>query len=90
MLVYIVIYLLLVNLLAFVTMYRDKQKAKKNEWRTPESSLWTYAFIGGVFGIFAGMRVFRHKTKHNSFKYGVPLVILAYLTIFVFVLQKMS
>ncbi|KAA0549162.1 DUF1294 domain-containing protein [Bacillus sp. BGMRC 2118] len=88
--IYILGYILLINILGFYVMYQDKLKAKRNEWRTPERTLWMYAFVGGVFGVYSGMRVFRHKTKHRSFKYGLPFVMVAYLTIFVFLLQKLS
>jgi uncharacterized membrane protein YsdA (DUF1294 family) len=88
--IYIIVYVLFVNLVALITMYNDKQKAKRNEWRVPEKTLWILSFIGGAIGIFLGMKVFRHKTKHASFRFGVPIIILAQLTIFMFALQKLS
>ena len=30
------------------------------------------AFIGGSVGILGGMYIFRHKTKHVKFKWGIP------------------
>jgi uncharacterized membrane protein YsdA (DUF1294 family) len=88
--IYILFYLFFINLIAFITMYNDKQKAKRNEWRVPERALWILSFVGGSLGILFGMRTFRHKTKHSSFKFGVPLTILIQLAIFIVALQKLS
>lgn len=53
----------------------DKGRAKRNEWRIPEKTLFTCALVGGSVGIIMGMNTFRHKTKHWQFKYGVPLIL---------------
>jgi uncharacterized membrane protein YsdA (DUF1294 family) len=71
-------------------MYRDKQKAIKLEWRTPERTLWLTAIIGGSIGIWLAMKRFRHKTKHISFKLGIPIVFIIQLTAMIYFLQKMS
>ncbi len=68
-------YLLLINAAAFVLMLSDKQKARKNKWRIPESTLLTVAALGGSLGIYAGMYAFRHKTLHAKFSIGVPILI---------------
>ena len=68
-------YLLLINAAAFVLMLIDKQKARKNKWRIPESTLLTFAALGGSLGIYAGMYTFRHKTLHAKFSVGVPFLL---------------
>lgn len=65
--------LLLINIVAFAAYGIDKRKAKKDKWRTPESTLLLLAFLGGATGALLGMRVFHHKTKHWKFKILVPL-----------------
>jgi uncharacterized membrane protein YsdA (DUF1294 family) len=72
-------YLIGVNTLAFFIMGHDKRKAQKKKRRIPERHLFWYALIGGSLGAFIGMRVFRHKTQHTSFKYGIPAIILLHL-----------
>ncbi len=57
-------------------MWYDKRQAKRNGWRVPESRLFLTALFGGAIGVFIGMRLFRHKTKHWSFQIGVPLLLL--------------
>ncbi|MGM7702282.1 DUF1294 domain-containing protein [Pseudalkalibacillus sp. Hm43] len=63
------------NLYGLIIMYMDKRKARQQQWRISEGHLWIVAIIGGAVGIFTGMRLFRHKTKHATFKYGVPAII---------------
>ena len=60
---YLIIYLIVINLVAFLAMYMDKRKAKYGKWRIPEQSLFILALIGGSIGAIAGMYTFRHKTK---------------------------
>jgi uncharacterized membrane protein YsdA (DUF1294 family) len=79
----ILIYLLIVNALGFLLMLVDKRKAQKNLWRIPEATLFLMAAIGGSIGSIAGMYKFRHKTKHNSFAFGFPL--LAAIHVFILI-----
>ena len=73
----ILLYLLIVNAVAFLLMLVDKQKARKKLWRIPESTLMMSAAIGGSIGALAGMYTFRHKTKHVKFTLGVPAILIA-------------
>ena len=75
------IYLLAVNLLLFALMGIDKWKAKRGAWRIPEKTLFLTAALGGSIGGILGMKVFRHKTRHNSFKYGFPAILIAQLAV---------
>lgn len=68
-------YLLLINAAAFALMLADKQKARKNKWRIPESTLFLFALLGGSMGIYAGMYAFRHKTRKQTFAIGVPILL---------------
>ena len=80
---YIAIYLIVMNLISFFQMGIDKQRAMKQEWRISEKTLWLFAILGGSAGAGLGMKLFRHKTKHASFKYGVPcLIIIQIICIF--------
>lgn len=54
----------------------DKKKAIKNSYRIPEKNLFFICIIGGSLGVLMGMYKFHHKTKHNKFIYGVPLLII--------------
>ena len=71
----ILLYLLIVNAVAYFLMMADKIKAKKNLWRIPESTLMLSALLGGSIGALAGMYTFRHKTRHLKFTAGIPLIL---------------
>ena len=72
----IVIYLIIINLAAFLAMFIDKKKAENNKWRIKESTLLVLALLGGSIGEFIGMYVFRHKTKKPKFVIGIPVIII--------------
>lgn len=74
-------YLLTVNAAGFLLMLTDKLRAKKNLWRIPEKTLMTVAIIGGSIGAYAGMQLFRHKTKHPKFYIGIPVIIALQLAL---------
>lgn len=67
------------SLCLFFLMGADKRKAKKKRWRVPEKTLFLLALLGGAPGGWAGMAVFRHKTKHLSFKLLFPLLTILWL-----------
>jgi len=72
----IVIYLLVINLIAFLAMYIDKKRAKWGKWRIKESTLFLLALLGGSIGGIAGMYTFRHKTKKPGFIIGFPAILI--------------
>ena len=71
-----VIYLFLMNLLLFILMGADKSFAKKGAWRIPEKVLFGVALFGGSIGGVLGMKIFRHKTKHLSFRIIFPFLMV--------------
>ncbi len=86
---YFVLYLIIVNAIAFILMLADKRKAKKKQWRIPEKVLFGSAIIGGSIGAILGMYTFRHKTKHTSFIVGMPVIlILQVIALVVYFLTK--
>lgn len=80
----VLIYLLLINLAGFLAMFLDKQKAKKGKWRIPEKTLFLLAIIGGSIGTTLGMNLFRHKTKHWYFKFGMPAILILQIALFIY------
>jgi uncharacterized membrane protein YsdA (DUF1294 family) len=79
---FILYYIIAINLYGIFVMYSDKKKSQKGKWRTPEKTIFTIAFAFGALGIFMGMRLFRHKTKHKKFVIGIPLILIVELLIF--------
>ena len=70
------IYLVLINLAAFMAFGIDKSRARHHAWRIPEKTLFLLAAVGGSIGALLGMFFFRHKTRHLSFRIGLPVILL--------------
>ena len=81
---YLLIYLCIINLIGFFAMFLDKQKAKRGKWRIPEKTLFLLAIIGGSLGTTLGMNIFRHKTKHWYFKFGMPFILIVQVVLVIY------
>lgn len=77
----IILYLLVINVISFSLMYIDKRRAINRKYRISEKMLWIVSLLGGAAGSFAGMRLIRHKSKHFSFKYGLPVLVICQFVI---------
>lgn len=75
MMYFLLAYLLFINLDGFLLMASDKSRAKKGARRIPEATLFLAAVLGGSAGVLGGMYAFRHKTLHQSFTIGIPLIL---------------
>ena len=64
------------SLVSFLVFGADKRRAARHEWRIPEKILFLTALLGGAAGAFLGMHIFHHKTRHKSFCFGIPLILL--------------
>lgn len=67
-------YLVCINLAGLASMGIDKRRAIRHEWRIPEAALFLIALLGGSMGSIAGMQLFRHKTRHWYFVWGMPII----------------
>ena len=74
--IYFIIYLIIINIIAFLAMFIDKRKAKYGKWRIKEHTLFILALIGGSVGAIIGMYTFRHKTKKMRFVIGFPAILV--------------
>ena len=75
----ILIYLAAINIVAFFLYGIDKWKAKRNKWRVTEARLLWIAVAGGSIGALLGMKVWRHKTQHAKFRFGLPAILILQL-----------
>ena len=85
---FFLLYILFINIFSFILMLIDKKKAIKKKWRISEQTLLSVSFIGGSLGAYLAMILFRHKTKHFKFKYGLPLMIIFHCFFFSIVIKK--
>ena len=74
-------YFVCVNVLTFFVYGIDKWQARQGKWRISEATLLLVAVIGGSIGAWLGMRVWRHKTMHKKFKYGIPAILMIHIII---------
>ena len=80
----IIIYLIIINLLAFAAMWWDKRRAQKGEWRISEAGLFTLVLLGGGIGGIVGMYTFRHKTKKLKFTIGFPTILITEIVLAIY------
>ena len=78
-------YIVLLNIITFLAMYKDKRNAIENKWRVSEKAFLTAALAGGAVGIYFGMYTFRHKTKKNLFRIGMPVIIIIQILLYLFI-----
>ena len=78
---YLLVLLAVMSVFLFAMMGIDKGKARRGTWRIPEKTLFVFALLGGAVGGTAGMFLFRHKTKHVSFRLLFPLLAAAQLAL---------
>lgn len=71
------------NVIVFFIYGIDKYKAKARTWRIPEKTLIMCAVLLGAVGAYAGMEIFRHKTKHTMFKIVVPFLAIVNIAILI-------
>ena len=80
----ILIYLLVINLMAFCAMWWDKRRAEHGEWRISEAGLFTLVLLGGGIGGIAGMYLFRHKTKKLKFTIGFSTILITEIVLAIY------
>lgn len=56
------------SLFAYIAYALDKSAARRNAWRTQESTLHLLALVGGWPGALAAQRLLRHKSAKTEFK----------------------
>lgn len=81
-------YVLILNFVTMLVYGIDKFMAKKGKWRIPESTLLLLAVWGGSIGAWLGMRVWRHKTQHKKFKYGIPVIFILQVALCFYLLYR--
>jgi uncharacterized membrane protein YsdA (DUF1294 family) len=73
------------NIAGLAVMGIDKSRAKHHEWRIQEKTLFLVSLLGGSIGTWAGMYIFRHKTKHWYFVVGMPAILILQIVLGIWV-----
>lgn len=85
-----IIYLILMNMIGLFLMGLDKSKAKRHAWRIPERTLFLASLLGGSIGTWAGMYLFRHKTKHWYFVVGMPAILVVQIIAAILICNQLA
>ncbi|HOM01948.1 MAG TPA: DUF1294 domain-containing protein [Acetivibrio sp.] len=64
----------IINFVGFVLSGVDKYKAARSLWRIRERTFFWFVLMGGALGVYLGLLLFRHKTRHLGFMIGIPLI----------------
>ena len=75
-------YAIIANSVGLSVMGIDKRRAICHKWRIPEKTLFLVSILGGSIGTWAGMYLFRHKTKHWYFVIGMPFILIVQLVLY--------
>lgn len=76
MIKYILYYLLAISVISAIMCVVDKMNAMRGAWRVRERDLFLLCFMGGSVAMYLTMRIIRHKTHHNRFMIGIPIIVL--------------
>ena len=86
----LLVYIIIINLLSVIICIADKFFAKKNLRRVSEKKLVTLCILGGSIGMYITMRIIRHKTRHNKFMLGIPLIFILQMILFILIWLKVG
>ena len=81
------IYLVGINVIGIGLMGVDKSLAGRRKRRIPESRFFIISLLGGALGTWIGMKLWRHKTKHKSFTFGIPVLFVINAVLVMLVLK---
>jgi uncharacterized membrane protein YsdA (DUF1294 family) len=80
----LIVWFIFINAVAYLVMSEDKRRARMGRDRVPERTLFLLAAIGGALGVWIAMYRKRHKTRHLSFKLGVPLLLVVNVALYTY------
>lgn len=83
----LLIYLAIINFVAFVAYAIDKANAIEHRSRIRIVTLLGLAFIGGSIGSLLAMYLLRHKTRKDYFTVGIPLIMIMQVVVIFYVMN---
>jgi uncharacterized membrane protein YsdA (DUF1294 family) len=83
---WITIYLVILNIITFGIYGYDKHCAIINKWRVSEFTLLALTLGGGSLGALVAMHGFHHKTQHKMFQICVPLFLTIHILLLIIIL----
>jgi uncharacterized membrane protein YsdA (DUF1294 family) len=77
-----------VSIASFFTYGYDKAIAGRNVTRVPEVVLHALTLLGGTFGSFLGMQIFRHKTQKKSFRIIFWVIVVIQIVVIILLVMR--
>lgn len=87
---YLYIWLIVINIITFAVFGIDKKKAIDGKFRIKELTLFVLSLLGGSLGGLIAMHTFHHKTRKWYFKFGIPLILVAWVAMIAWLIYKNS
>lgn len=87
LLLFIVFQFVSINAVTLLAYYLDKRAAVRGSWRVPERNLHMLEFLGGWSGAFVAQKIFRHKSKKQSYQATFWFLGLAQIVAVVLILR---
>ena len=85
---YLYIWLIVINIITFAVFGIDKKKAIDGKFRIKELTLFILSLLGGSLGGLIAMHTFHHKTRKWYFKFGMPLILIAWVAMIAWLVYK--
>ena len=83
------IYLLLINFIAFLLTYYDKKASKIGLRRVKENTLMLVALLGGSAAMYITMKMIHHKTRVSLFMVGLPFIFVVEMILVIFIARTL-
>lgn len=87
---YLYLWLIVINIITFAVFGIDKKKAIDGKFRIKELTLFVLSLLGGSLGGLIAMHTFHHKTRKWYFKFGIPLILIAWVAMIAWLIYKNS
>ncbi len=81
---FLIIYLIFINIIAYLLTAYDKRASKTNRRRVKENTLLLVGVLGGSAVMYITMKLIHHKTRHSIFMVGLPFIFIVEVLIAVF------
>ena len=83
----IIVYLAIINFIAFAAFAVDKVAATEHRSRIRNVTLLGLAFIGGSVGALLAMYLLHHKTQKDYYTFGVPLIMVMQVVVILYAMN---
>ncbi len=84
--IYLVLYLIVINVIAAIVCCFDKHRAITHGWRVSEKNLFLYCLLGGSLGMYVTMKIIRHKTQKEKFMVGIPVIMIVQILLLIIII----